>query len=163
MKKSIINSIKLMLDDYNEYVSRIKELSAQNKRLKEMLIELNGMEASDNIDKAKGAINSEMTLNDSRITEYTALVNSYDELIKSVYDESRDYKTELRHDAMNTFKTMLDNATSDYMNGYSYDVFSRQNERANTWLTKRMTYLDSIIDNPTAFATMINLGLGTLE
>lgn len=162
MKKSTINNIKKMLDDYNNYLTRIKELEAQNRKLSDMYVDLADMEMSDNLGRAKDAILAEIELNKTCIAEYTTLVNSYDELIENAYDENRDYKTELRQDAMSTFKTMIDNATSDYMNGYTYDVFKRQNDRANEWLVKRMTYLDGIIDNPTAFATMINFGLGSL-
>lgn len=163
MEQSTINNIKKMLDDYNNLKARIKELELQNNQLCEMYKALDCFEMSENIEIAKTALNDEILLNLQYINEYTQQLDNFNDAIERLYNENRDYKTELRQDAMNTFKRMIDNATSDYQNGYSFEVFKRQNDHANDWLAKRMAYLDGIIDNPTAFATMINLGLGSLD
>lgn len=162
MKKVDINNIKKMLDAYNELIERIKFLNAENKKIMSTVATLENLEPCNNVNTAIDALKAEYKLNNDFIIEYTMQANEYDELIENAYDETRNYKDELKQDAINSFKAMIANATVDLSVGYTYDYFEAETNKANNWLKERMTKLDVIANNFEAFAFMINTGIGSL-
>jgi len=163
MKKTDINNIKKMLNAYNELNDRIKTLNAENKKIMSAVATLENIEPSDNVNTAIDALKAEYKLNNEYIIEYTMQANEYDELIERAYDETRNYKDELRQDAIITYKTSVANAVSDIENGgFSTEHLKKQTEKSLAWLNNRLNTLDVITSNTEAFAFMINTGIGSL-